>query len=252
MSNNFIKKANLPEFRVKTVVIGQGNIQAKLFLSSLDINVLEVTDNPKLDVEISTHADVLVSHLGNGEILLSQNQNLLKAKLLKLGARVEEAEIIPFSPYPNDILLNHTILGDFLICNVKNTSKYVLKYAQAGNFTVIDTKQGYAKCSICIVEDNAVITEDSGIERLLKKYQIDVLKIQPNCIRLSDKHFGFLGGSSGKISKKLLFFNGNLKKHPDYIEIVKFLKKYNVEPIYDDSYELTDIGSIIPLTESVD
>jgi hypothetical protein len=104
---------------------------------------------------------------------------------------------------------------------------------------------------ICIVNENAIITEDNGIIRLLKNSQIDVLKIEGGFIRLSDGHTGFLGGASGKIGKDKLFFNGNLKEHPSYNAIINFLDLHNVKPIYNESYKLTDIGSIIPITEKI-
>ena len=69
------------------------------------------------------------------------------------------------------------------------------------------------------------------------------------------KQLGELGGSakgaSGKIGKDKLFFNGNLKEHPSYDAIINFLNLYNVKPIFDESYKLTDIGSIIPITEKI-
>ena len=40
---------------------------------------------------------------------------------------------------------------------------------------IFDSKQGYSKCSICVVNENAIITEDNGIARLLKNSQIDVI-----------------------------------------------------------------------------
>ena len=101
------------------------------------------------------------------------------------------------------------------------------------------------------INENAIITEDNGMITLLKNSQIDILKIEGGFIKLSDRHTGFLGGASGKIGKNKIFFNGNLEEHPSYQEIINFLDLYNVKPFYDKSYKLTDIGSIIPITEKI-
>ena len=77
------------------------------------------------------------------------------------------------------------------------------------------------------------------------------MKIEGGFISLSDCHTGFLGGASGKIGKDKLFFNGNLEEHPSFEAIKNFLDLHNVKPVYDRSYKLTDIGSIIPITEKI-
>ena len=161
------------------------------------------------------------------------------------------AEFEPFSPYPDDILLNSAIINEAIICKTDKTSKHLLQFAENNNFNILNSKQGYSKCSICIVNENAIITEDNGIVRLLKNSQINVLKIEADFIKLSESHSGFLGGASGKIGKNKIFFNGNLEEHPSYQEIINFLDLYNVKPFYDKSYKLTDIGSIIPITEKI-
>ena len=68
---------------------------------------------------------------------------------------------------------------------------------------------------------------------------------------MSDKHDGFIGGASAKISKNELYFSGNIENHPDFDQIKAFLDNYNVSMIYNKSRNLTDFGGIIQLTESV-
>lgn len=247
----FIRKANLPQNEVKHCVISQDAKEAIKFLNKIGIKTLEVEKSIKLDDEISSHTDLLFSYCGHNYAVIAPNQTILKRNIKKLGCRVEVAEFEPFSPYPDDVLLNCAIVNDNMICKTNSTSRHLLNFAETNNINIINSNQGYSKCSICIVSENAIITEDSGIERLLKKSQINVLKIQSDFIRLSDTHFGFLGGTSGKIGKNKIFFNGNLEEHPSYESIIKFLDYHNVEPVFDKSYKLTDIGSILPVTEKI-
>ncbi len=253
MVNNFrfIEKANLPQNEVCHCVLGENSLNTIEFLNRIGIKTLTTKKSLKLDDEISFHADTQVIYLGNSTAVISPNQAHLEKKLKEIGCRVEEAENEPFSPYPNDILLNFTIINDTVIGKFDFASKKLLDYIKAYNLKCINTKQGYSKCSICVVNEKAIITEDNGITTLLKNSQYDVLKIEPNFIALSDNHYGFLGGASAKLSKDVIFFNGNIEEHPSYKDIISFLDYHNVKPIYDKSYKLTDIGSIIPITEKI-
>ena len=247
----FIEKPNLPQNRVKHCVISENAEKAINFLNNIGIETLLVKASDKLESEISSHADLQFSYVSYKRALISPNQTLLIKRLKESGCRVEEAEFEPFSPYPNDILLNHVFLNDCFIAKLNSTSEKALNFAVNNNYKPINTKQGYSKCSICIINEKAIITEDTGITCLLKKSQTDVLTIEPGFITLSNDHYGFLGGASGKISKNEIFFNGNIEEHPSYKDIKTFLELHNVKPVYDKSYKLTDIGSILPITELI-
>ncbi len=253
MHNNykFIEKANLPQNKVCHCILGENAINTKEFLSNFGVKTLTTKKSYKLDNEIAFHADTQIIYCGEKNAVISPNQTLLIKQIKELGCRVEAAENEPFSPYPHDVSLNFTIINDTVIGKFDSADEKLLKFIESNNFKQINTKQGYSKCSICIVNENAIITEDYGIATLLKNSQYDVLRIKPDFITLSDNHYGFLGGASGKLSKDTIFFNGNIEEHPSYNDIKKFLDFYNIKPIYDKSYKLTDIGSIIPITELI-
>ncbi len=253
MHNNykFIEKSNLPQNKVCHCILGENALKTISFLNKMGIKTLVTQKSKKLDDEIAFHADTQIIYCGKKYAIISPNQEHLIDEMKELGCRVEVAEIEPFSPYPHDILLNFTIVNDTIIGKFDSASERLLKFIEINNLKCINTKQGYSKCSICVVNENAVITEDNGIATLLKNSQFNVLNIEPNFITLSNSHYGFLGGASGKISKDTIFFNGNIEEHPSYNDIKKFLDYHNVKPIYDKSYKLTDIGSIIPVTEQI-
>ncbi len=253
MHNNykFIEKSNLPQNKVCHCVLGENNLNTIAFLNKLGIKIITTKKSLKLDNEIAFHTDTQFIYCGKNTAVISPNQALLIEQMKELGCGVEVAENEPFSPYPHDISLNFTIINDTVIGKFDSADKKLLDFIELNNLKCINTKQGYSKCSICVVNENAIITEDNGITTLLKNSQIDVLNIKPNFITLSDNHYGFLGGASGKLSNDIIFFNGNLEEHPSYKDIKKFLNFHNVKPIYDQSYKLTDIGSIIPVTEQI-
>ena len=142
--------------------------------------------------------------------------------------------------YPRDIGLNAAVVGDYLICNVKYTDETVLEHADK----IIDVKQGYAKCSVCMVDENSIITSDAGIYSAAKKNNIEVLLISKGHITLDGYNYGFIGGCSGLISKNKLAFTGSIAVHPDYEKIKKFCEGRGVEIVSLSNEKLYDYGSM--------
>ena len=75
------------------------------------------------------------------------------------------------SKYPYDVWYNATALKDYVICNKAYTDKTIL---DSHNKEIINVKQGYSKCNICIVDNNAIITSDNGIAKTVAQKGIDV------------------------------------------------------------------------------
>lgn len=245
----FIKAPNLPQNRVKDCIIGSAYTNEIKEMTELGINCIELPASPFLDEEISAHSDIQAFNKGNGNLIISKEAGeKLNNKLSNLNLTIQENIK---SPYPNDVKLNAAFIGNKIICNKHFVSKQIINFANENGIEIIHTKQGYSRCSLCIANENAVITEDPGLAYLLNICQIDVLKIKHGYIYLSDKHNGFIGGASAKISKNELYFSGNIENHPDFDQIKAFLDKFNISIIYNNLRKLTDFGGIIQLTESV-
>ncbi len=244
---NLIKTPCLPKGTVKDCLIGSKYIDEINELNELGIECLTLNPNPLLEEEINSHADILAFNFGNGQVLVN-NSSIGEEELKNIGIEPVIYNKI-CSPYPKDIPLNVAFTGKHIICNSTYTAKEIIDFANSNNIEIINTKQGYSKCNLCIVNENAVITEDKGLACLLKNYQFDVLLISSGDICLSDSHYGFLGGASCKVSPDKMYFSGDLSKHRDYESIINFLKLYNVKAIYNKSRRLTDFGGIIQLTE---
>jgi hypothetical protein len=146
--------------------------------------------------------------------------------------------------YPHDTGLNAAMFGNNLICSIKNTNKMILKYASRTGKNIIDVKQGYSKCSVCIVDENSVITSDISIFKKAAQNKIGVLLIEKGYIKLDGYDYGFIGGCSGFIDKNKLAFTGSIESHPDYKDIKKFCESRGVEVISLSNEKLYDYGSI--------
>ncbi len=230
---------------IKRCLIGEKYTDEIKELNDLGIETVTLSQNINLDSEINCHADILSFNLGNKTLIA--DSSLIGELENVLG----DYKIIPCinikSPYPNDVNLNAALLGNKLICNTKYISSYIVAYAENNGINILHSNQGYTKCNLCVLNDNAVITEDTGLSSLLKNSQIDVLLIKPGYVSLSAKHYGFIGGAGCMISETEIYFSGNISAHPDYNKIIDFLNKYSIKPIFNINRPLTDFGGFVAL-----
>lgn len=194
---------------------------------------------------VRCHVDTQIVHVGGNRFVVMP-QLLNYYKWVMPGAELIPGQKKGQGSYPDDAAYNIANTGKFAICNTKYADAVALHEMDA---EVINVAQGYAKCAICIVDENSVITEDEGIARQLERYNIDVLKISVGDVSLSGMDYGFLGGASGKLSKDILAFAGDITTHRDFEDIARFCQSKNVKPISLCEGALADIGSIIPIIE---
>ena len=245
----FVKNAHLPENDVDCCIAGNGIIPFEDELSKLGVNLLKTSENRRISSKISNHADLSVNYCGNGVAFADNSQSELAEKLNKLGCKVNFIDETVSGDYPSDCLLNCVITEKLLICNTKCTSQSLLNFAVEHNTKIINVNQGYVKCSLCPLTDSAFITDDESIYKTLKAEKLDVLLVKKGSVRLKGFDYGFFGGCCGKISDKKIVFFGDIKNHSCYDNIKSFAKNYKIDLISLAKGDLTDIGSLIPITE---
>lgn len=145
--------------------------------------------------------------------------------------------------YPNDVLFNACTVGNRLICNRKTVSKLILNAAIEKNYEIVNVSQGYTKCSICTVSDNAIITADRSISAACNAAGIKVLEISEGCVSLPPYSYGFIGGAGGVCGDKV-YFCGSLSTHPDGERIVDFCSDHGKTAISLTDSALLDVGTI--------
>jgi len=246
----FIENPNLPTRKVKFLIIDRRvplSIENKI--RALGINIIKTPYCKDLHLGISSHPDILLCHIGKNKVVVAPNVFEFAEELRAIGINAIMGNTSLMSTYPKDIAYNVCIVGRFAIHNFKYTDREVLKGIEENNLIKINVKQGYTKCSILVVNENAIITSDPGITKEVKKYGIDVLTISPGNIKLPGFEYGFIGGAGGLVDRRSLFLFGELKRHQDYNSIEKFLSKHGVEVITVNSEELIDLGSLIPIVQ---
>lgn len=248
MKVRFLKNPNLPGNKVTTVYADIDDIALKNVFNNLSIEVVNVNENSFLDVPVSLHADILMNYIGKSTFLSDKHQIELCKFIEDNNGKSVVIENIK-SPYPYDCLLNFADIGDYIICNKSILTGEIVDLLPKK--TVIEVKQGYSKCSVCICKRNTIITDDISVYNAILPYDnINSLLIEKGSVHINKYDYGFIGGCCGLIDKNLLLFNGDLSLHSDFDKIKNFLYDNDINYIDIKGKPLTDIGSIIPIMEA--
>ena len=215
-------------------------------LSDLGYEIIKTPKNEKVSAQICGHPDIILCKLKNHDFVVDTTYRGLLSKKVH-GCNLIEGSSVLKETYPYDIAYNCALVGNNLFCNEKYTDKSILNYCSQNSIKILNVKQGYAKCSICIVSDNAIITADKNIFDTAVKNKIDVLLIENEGIILNGYNEGFIGGATGLLEKNLLAVNGNIELHKNFISIKQFCKEYGVSIISLSDEPIYDVGSIIRL-----
>ncbi len=211
------------------------------FLQSLGYSLIFTVKLQNITNSTSTHPDMQFVKIANKKAIVSlQSLDYYKANLPDFDFfTVDNIK----SPYPGDTALNFVFIGDKAICTEFQYKQ--VKFLH--KFDCIFVKQGYTKCSICVLNNNAIITGDRGIVKSLENTTIKAYYLPCEEINLNGYNNGFWGGATGLIDNSKLFFNGNIEKLSCYSEVIDILKQQKIEPIYQKRTDLYDNGSIILL-----
>lgn len=215
-------------------------------LLKMGFNIIKTPKLNSVYDAICGHADIMFHKINDNEAVCEPRvYDYFHLKLPEM--KIAKGETILNEKYPYDIAYNVCSVSNKIFCNIPNTEKEILKRYEAMGYDIIHINQGYAKCSICVVSDNAIITADKGICRVAEKNEVDVLMVDDIDIKLNGFEHGFIGGATGLISKNKLAINGNIERYRDCTKIIDFCNKYNVEVISLNDAEIVDIGSIITI-----
>lgn len=251
MNVKFIEIPFIPKGKV-TTMIADKRISPKMEhnLRGLGIDIIKTPFCKELYPAISHHPDILLHPINLDTIIIAPNvYDQLMPELTSRGFRIIKGSTVLTRNYPGNIAYNIGRIGKYVLHNFKYTDKRALTLLDEQGLDFINVKQGYSKCSICIINSNAVITSDKGIEKELNKKGIEVLLIAEGYIDLPGLSYGFIGGASGLIDKDKIIFSGQLCHHPDYKKILDFLAYCKITPIFLDNCNPVDLGSFIPILQ---
>ena len=245
-----INNPNLPDREVRTAII---DARAKEEIEELirnGISVIPTKEVSILEKSVAYHPDMQICHLGTESFyVLAEAADYYKNMFRRhnidcyffnnINSLVEQSS--GKLTYPKDCRLNSALTSEWVITHTDNDLYDKI------NRKVIKTRQGYVKCSTCIVDTDAIITADPSIAKAATSNGIDVCVITNEGIILDGYKNGFIGGCCGKISKEVLAFFGNINLHKDCDEIKSFCRNHQVYCESLSNNALYDYGSLLPI-----
>ena len=242
-----VETPHLPKSKVRHIIIGEKYRKSlENALIEHDLEPIWLKNNPHVDERLSGHADLSAVQIGKSVIL---SEHLMPCEPIHNITSVEYAPDPRQAVYPYDAGLNFCIVGDKLFYNPKTANAKLVE--KCGCKQLIPVKQGYTKCSICVVDENSIITSDKRIAEAAENAGMDALYLSKPFVKLEGFDYGFIGGTTFKISETDLAFTGKIADTIIESKIESFLSKRNINPIYLTDSPIFDIGSAIPLTEQI-
>lgn len=217
-------------------------------LKNLGYELIELKQSNNVYEEISSHTDIFMCKINDKLIVEGSTYKQLEDKIIN----IEKGDSLINYEYPEDIKYNVCVFGNFAIHNFKYTDTKILEELQKGNYKFINVSQGYSNCSIAVIDDNSIITADTGIYNKLKDENIDILFLEDNLdIKLlrnneySNKN-GFIGGAITKIDDNIIVF-GDLNNIDKNGKIRLFIESKGLNIIDFKGLDIIDYGGIVKI-----
>ena len=160
--------------------------EAERKLSILGYRVLTIPPFSRLSEAVASHPDMLIKRIGKEYISYAdycEEASYVFSDLslwtVGCGIRFTFTADEVGAKYPADVGLNALEIGGKLFCRVKSASQALIKSAIESGLEIVDTKQGYPACTVLKLSEEAAITSDCGMAKLLNEHGIRVTIIEP-------------------------------------------------------------------------
>jgi hypothetical protein len=240
---------NLPSGKVNQMLVSSilpQDITDELI--SLGVEPIKLGKSLRIKSELAYHPDILVFNYKPGKWLVEYDSAYFPGNNLNVNEMLTPVKYHIGNKYPADCIFNSFVIGKTIFCGFVNVGMYE-NIDELEDFSFISFKQGYTKCSVIPVNENAFITSDKAIYKKLKEMKFDCLYAEADSILLNGYSNGFIGGCAGKVSKDLLVFTGNIELHNSYTSIRDFCRNYGVEVYSLSKDPLYDYGGLLPVSE---
>ena len=192
---------------------------------------------------IAAHPDIFFFQYADNQLVFAPNtpQEWI-AELHKAGIKLMRGKQPLGFGHPETVHYNACGTKNLLVHNLKHTDERILKLYSGKK--QINVSQGYTRCNLLALNENAFITSDLGIFQKLKDSDFDVLYIDPRQIHLEGHDYGFFPGCCGVFNQSLLVC-GDTSKLKEKPELDAFLSRNGFSLIELDDGVLTDLGGIL-------
>lgn len=234
----------------KALLSGDASEQMVEAFKMRGIDLILIQPLESLPSPLARHADMQLVNVCEGVFVYAPGVSEDTLEQLKLsGFDTIRGSVKPGNTYPYDVAYNCAVVGDFAFLNPRYSDTILLDTLKKCGLKILPVKQGYAKCSVCVLSKEAIITADSTIHKRACENGMDSLLIPPQKnIALIGYNYGFLGGASGMISGHELALLGSFETLDSKEFISDFFKKHGITPISMTNENLVDLGGVIPLS----
>lgn len=216
-------------------------------LTSLGVRVVPTKRNPDIAAPVVYHPDMQFFVFPDSQgFALRGNTNPDAFREMRYPVLFTEKR--PDKQYPGDVLCNAFYHNGAIYARLDALDHSIQAYAKDKHIELIPVRQGYTACSVCTVNDKAIITADSGIAEACRRRGTDVLEITAGQIELPGYPYGFIGGCSGRIDDQTIAFTGSLENHTDGKNIKDFIRRHHMELLELSNGPLMDIGGMVDLS----
>ena len=210
-------------------------------LATQGFEVIFLPDNTRVDTRLSGHADLMVCRVGEELVAVKHMVKFLTSR----GYSAVPAEREQNMDYPQDAGMCVCLTGKYAIFNPRTIDPQMS--LRIWKYIPVRVAQGYSKCAVCVVDEDSIITADSGIAAGAVKAGMDVLIVEAGHILLDGFREGFIGGATFQSMPDKLFFTGTLDDHPNKDNILAYLQRKHIEPVFLTDKPLFDIGGAVAL-----
>lgn len=225
--------------------------KASLFIAECNIPQAAVITPPyieNLPHSMRRHADLgIVIISAKKAVCPPETYAYYKNELSIYGFEIIEGKKHIGSHYPEDCAYNVGIVGKKCFLNKNVCDEHLYEILISEGYEIFHVNQGYAKCSICPLDENTFITGDISIAKAGERAHCNVLLITNDNISLPGFSNGFWGGCCGMGDFDELLVNGDIRLLPSGEKIRNFLKAKNIKIKNLKKGDVLDIGSILPL-----
>jgi len=203
-------------------------------------NVLYLESHEITYSSISAHPDIFFCKVDDTLVIAPNISPEYQIKLKELNVQFTKGVKLVGEKYPETVPYNGVITDNYAIGNTNFMDQHIKDLAV--NREIIHVNQGYTRCNLIPLKNDRFITSDKGIEKVLLKYGLDVLFVDPEGVLLPGFKNGFIGGTCGVWQNKI-FFIGSLQHFPKGQKVRDFIRDMEIVELYDGP--LFDGGSLI-------
>ncbi len=170
-------------------------------------------------------------------------------QISRLGYIISPTSDAPSELYPSDIAFNCFVIPQTALIGKADFISGAIKCAATNSgLPVIDTKQGYSKCSSVLISgadrnDSLVISADTSIIKSVADYAASTVKISYGHVSLPGYDTGFIGGASFS-TDDTVYFLGDASRHPDFKLIASAASAFGRDVVSLSDEMLFDAGCL--------